>query len=205
MKINVLLLCGLLVFIFPLIYNQENKKIVINDDLEILPLTENSFIHISYLELSGRGRFPCNGLVFTNSDSVIVIDTPVNDTLSVQLISWLNSRDLYIKAVIPTHWHVDNIGGLKAFHKAGIQSYAYSLTKELAIKNHYESPSTIFSDSLIIPFGEKYVQCTFHGAGHTLDNIVVWIPSEKILFGGCLVKAADYQGLGNTADADLEA
>ncbi len=42
------------------------------------------------------------------------------------------------------------------------------------------------------------------GAGHTLDNIVTYLPSEKTLFGGCLVKAKG-SGKGNLADADVSA
>ncbi|MBN1650541.1 MAG: CfiA family subclass B1 metallo-beta-lactamase, partial [Bacteroidales bacterium] len=33
------------------------------------------------------------------------------------------------------------------------------------------------------------------------DNITVWIPGKKILFGGCLIKSIDSKGLGNLSDA----
>ena len=39
------------------------------------------------------------------------------------------------------------------------------------------------------------------GAGHTRDNVVAWLPEEKVLFGGCLVKEIG-AGKGNLADAD---
>jgi metallo-beta-lactamase class B len=38
-----------------------------------------------------------------------------------------------------------------------------------------------------------------------MDNIVVWIPAEKVLFPGCLVKEVNAKGLGNTVDGDLKA
>lgn len=38
-----------------------------------------------------------------------------------------------------------------------------------------------------------------------MDNIVVWVPSEKVLFAGCLVKELNANGLGNTVDGDLTA
>lgn len=38
-----------------------------------------------------------------------------------------------------------------------------------------------------------------------MDNIIVWIPSEKVLFPGCLVKGVNAKGLGNTVDGDLKA
>jgi hypothetical protein len=34
-----------------------------------------------------------------------------------------------------------------------------------------------------------------------VDNITAWIPGKKILFGGCLIKSFDSQGLGNLSDA----
>ena len=41
------------------------------------------------------------------------------------------------------------------------------------------------------------------GAAHSMDNIVVWIPSEQILFTACMVKNMRSKNLGNTADGDL--
>jgi len=204
MNLKVSQLLCLAVFISLNIHAQENKKIIISDDLELQPVSQHAFIHISYLESAGYGRFTCNGLMVVSGDSVVIIDTPVNDSLSDQLLSWLKKKGYVVKAVIPTHWHVDNLGGLKAFHEAGIPSYSYSLTRELAIQHHCEIPRIAFSDSMILRIGREKIICKFLGAGHSLDNIVVWIPSEKILFGGCLVKSAGSSELGNIADADVD-
>lgn len=35
------------------------------------------------------------------------------------------------------------------------------------------------------------------------DDIVVWVPKKKVLFGGCLIKSQNAGNLGNTAEADL--
>lgn len=43
----------------------------------------------------------------------------------------------------------------------------------------------------------------YPGKGHSADNIVVWLPQYKVLFGGCLVKSLDYGGLGSTTDAEV--
>ena len=43
----------------------------------------------------------------------------------------------------------------------------------------------------------------YPGAGHTEDNIVVWLASEKILFGGCFIKSLQHNNLGYTGDADI--
>ena len=51
--------------------------------------------------------------------------------------------------------------------------------------------------------GDNRVELSFLGGGHTIDNIVAWIPAMKILFGGCLVKSLNARNLGNTKEADL--
>jgi len=46
---------------------------------------------------------------------------------------------------------------------------------------------------------------THFGTAHTTDNVDAWLPKQRILFGGCLVKSLDAQSLGNTSDGDLTA
>lgn len=45
----------------------------------------------------------------------------------------------------------------------------------------------------------------FAGEGHTPDNIVVWFPQTKVLYGGCLIKSTEATSIGNIADANLKA
>jgi metallo-beta-lactamase class B len=205
MPLKILFYTGCLIWISLTAYGEEYQKIIISNDLEIVQISDHVLLHISYLEQPGSGRFPCNGLIFTEGDSAVVIDTPVNDSLSGQLLSWLYAQGYKVKAVIPTHWHIDNLGGLHAFHEAGIRSYAYFLTIKLAAQHNYTVPEIPFYDSFSIALDGKNMECRFLGPGHSLDNIVVWIPFERILFGGCLVKAVFTENLGNIADADVDA
>jgi len=48
-------------------------------------------------------------------------------------------------------------------------------------------------------------QCYFLGGGHATDNIVVWLPTENILFGGCMLKDNQATSIGNISDADVTA
>ena len=57
------------------------------------------------------------------------------------------------------------------------------------------------ADSATLKLNNMEIQCYYLGGGHSTDNIVVWIPSEKILFGGCMIKDTQTSSLGNTADA----
>jgi metallo-beta-lactamase class B len=37
-----------------------------------------------------------------------------------------------------------------------------------------------------------------------MDNIIVWLPDEKILFPGCMVKEMRSNNLGNIADGNVK-
>ena len=79
------------------------------------------------------------------------------------------------------------------------------MTIDFARSKGLPVPDHGFKDSLELHLGEKLIKCYFPGAAHSLDNIVVWIPSEKLLFPGCMVKSSGAKDLGNTADGDLTA
>jgi len=44
----------------------------------------------------------------------------------------------------------------------------------------------------------------YYGEGHTKDNVIVYFPDDKVVFGGCLIKAVD-AGKGNLEDANVAA
>lgn len=55
-------------------------------------------------------------------------------------------------------------------------------------------------NSIPLKFKNESVQVYYPGPGHTEDNIAVYIPSAKVLFGGCLIKSANSKNLGNLSD-----
>ena len=95
------------------------------------------------------------------------------------------------------------MGGLAYLQKIGIESYANQLTIQIAKSKNLPIPAHGFNDSLLFKLGNKNIDCYYLGAAHTKDNIVVWIPSEKILFCGCMIKEMDAKNPGNMADGDL--
>ena len=125
-----------------------------------------------------------------NGKETIVFDTPTNDSTSHELIQWIQgSLHCTINAIIPTHFHDDCLGGLKAFDEHRVPSYAYFKTIELARANNFTVPKNSFDDSLVLKLGSQHIVARFFGEGHTRDNIVGYFPSEQILFGGCLLKS----------------
>ncbi|MBN1596928.1 MAG: subclass B1 metallo-beta-lactamase [Bacteroidales bacterium] len=193
------------VFIFFISEGNDFVVSKIEENLEVRQISKSVYIHISYMESENFGRFPSNGLIFIDNGKAVIIDTPVNNDLANALMNWcIDSLHVEIIAVIPTHWHVDNLGGLAAVHSRGIPTYANIRTIEITKEKSLLVPQNAFNDSLLFTVGDKEVLMAYYGGGHTTDNIIVWIPSEKVLFGGCLVRSANARGLGNTTDADTE-
>lgn len=181
----------------------KSKEIYKSNDLVITQISENAFIHTSFKQTNDFGNVPCNGLVVKNNHETIVFDTPINDKSSEELIQWINETlHSKINAVVPTHFHDDSMGGLQAFHKKNIPSYAYTKTIELARENNFTAPENSFNHSIVLKVGNEKVITKFFGEGHTRDNVVGYFPSEKILFGGCLLKELE-ASKGYLGDANV--
>jgi metallo-beta-lactamase class B len=165
------------------------KEIYKSEALIVTQIAENSFLHTSFKQTNDFGNVPCNGLIVRNNHETIIFDTPTNNKNSEELIKWIKETlNCKINAIIPTHFHDDCLGGLKAFHDADIPSYANFKTIELAKENNMVVPQNDFKDSLILKVGNESITAKFLGEGHTKDNVVGYFPSENVLFGGCLIK-----------------
>lgn len=174
-----------------------------SQDLVITELSKNTFLHTSYLKTKDFGRVACNGMIVKNNDEVIIFDTTTDNKSSQELISWIRfTLGCTVKAVIPTHFHQDNLGGLAAFKHHNIPSYANAKTIELAKEHGYAIPANAFDNALTMNLGDKVVVAKYFGPGHTQDNIVGYFPSEDILFGGCLIKEL-HADKGFLGDANL--
>jgi len=183
-----------------------HQRIQVSDDIELIRLSDNAYIHVSVSEIPGYGKVSSNGLIFIDEGNAFLFDTPVNDSLTRVLVTWLNKKmGVKITGFVPNHWHSDCIGGLGYLQSQGIKSYANQITIDLARMNHLPVPDSGFRDSLNLSLGDRQISCYYFGAAHSKDNIVVWIPSEQILFAGCMVKSMESDNPGNMAEADLEA
>jgi metallo-beta-lactamase class B len=171
------------------------------DGLEVELLGDGVWRHRSRHPDLGRG----NGLVVVSGDEAALIDTPWTNEQTRRLLEWVSRTvGARVTKVVPTHAHPDNMGGLAAAHELGAASYANRKTAEFAKEKGSEVPQNVFEDSLDLTVGTRVLQLRFVGPGHTLDNIVVWIPDVEILFGGCLLRPAASKTLGYTKEADLE-
>lgn len=186
------------------IHANSQTSINISPGLELIKISENAYMHVSYSTLPDFGRVSANGLIFINNSQAFLFDTPWNDSLTCELTDYIKNRmNLHIVGFIPNHWHEDCMGGLNYLKSQNINTFANQMTIDIAKQKGLPFPDQGFKDSLILNLGDKYIYCYFLGAAHSLDNIVVWIPSEKILFPGCMCKSIDANNFGNVSDGNI--
>jgi metallo-beta-lactamase class B len=197
----------LFLFFIPLFFacNPSKKLISKNENqLVFYPLKKNVYTHISFLQTETWGKVACNGMIYIHKNKAYIFDTPSDIETAELLIKALEEKKIKIEGVIVNHFHNDCLGGLEAFHEKGIKSYATEKTIALATKNGVTVPKIGFKEILTLRIGKKQIINQFLGEAHTKDNIVSYLPSEKIMFGGCMVKELT-AGKGNLADANEKA
>jgi len=183
---------------------QSNNIMHISDDIELVKISDNVYMHVSYKISEKWGRISANGLIYTAKEKAFIFDTPWNDTQTETLITWIgDSLKAKVFGFIPNHWHEDCMGGLACIQSKEIKSYANQMTIDIAKEKGLPVPEIGFSDSLRLHLGKNEICCYYLGAAHALDNIVVWLPSEKVLFAGCVLKGIEYKNLGFTGDGDI--
>ena len=181
---------------------QTERNIFINDDIQLTHIIDSVYAHVTWEESETFGRFPSNGLILIKNGQAIMIDTPFDNEKTKRLTDFLeDSMGVEVKKLIIGHFHDDCLGGLEYIQSKGIESIANRLTIDKCKELELPIPLTSFTDSLVFDFQGELVVCRYFGGGHTIDNITVWFPSKKILFGGCLIKSINSRGLGNLSDA----
>jgi metallo-beta-lactamase class B len=170
-------------------------------DAVITPLTFDVFVHTSFKRLSGS-PFPSNGLIVRTSTGMVLIDNAWDERQARQVIDWARTTlDQPVVLCVVTHAHDDRYGGYAVLDSEKIPLWS---TQHTAERSKISSLRGILPNDTLIRVGDTDIEIHFPGAGHAPDNIVVWLPSEKILFGGCLIKSSSATHLGNIADADLD-
>jgi metallo-beta-lactamase class B len=176
----------------------------VSEDIEIVQVSKHVYVHVSYADAPGFGRVASNGALFVDGSESLLFDTPMTDSLTARLVRWItDSLHTRIIGFVPNHWHDDCMGGLNYIHNAGIPSYANDMTIAIAKSQNLPLPRLGFSDSLRLQLGGEMVVCKYYGPAHSKDNIVVWMPTDSVLFAGCMAKELRSKTLGNLSDADL--
>jgi metallo-beta-lactamase class B len=166
-----------------------------------------------------------------NSD-IVLAGTPYTPEAENTVLAWIRGRfgERQITAVNPGY-HVDNLGGNAALLAQGIPVYGSDRTAELLAergestralllgmltdpanaayyqahkKIPYVAPDHLFpiEDGLILAFGSERLEVFYPGPTQAPDKVAVYFPSQRVLFGSCMVLGGDQAG--NVHEADLE-
>ncbi|GAA0892462.1 BcII family subclass B1 metallo-beta-lactamase [Fulvivirga kasyanovii] len=172
--------------------------------IDVTKLDSGLYLYHSYAEYKGN-KVSANGIVIEAGDSVVVIDSPWDNEQTIQLLDWVEAEIVKpVAAVVITHAHNDRIGGISVLHERNIKTVSSQLTKVYALKRGFEAPKKIFEKETTLNVGEVTVNVFYPGAGHTVDNTVVYISPYEVLYGGCFIKSSGAKDLGNIEDADLD-
>lgn len=183
---------------------QPDNKIKIDDDIQLIQIKDSIFIHTSWYRTQNFGKVQANGLIIVKNGQAIMVDTSWDNEMTKRLTVFMeDSLKVKLVKLIASHYHEDRIGGLEYLQSRGVESIANSRTVAICKEDKLPVPPISFTDSLIFDFNGLQIECRYFGGGHTLDNITVWIPEKRILFGGCLIKSSDSENLGNIGEAVL--
>jgi len=201
--------------------------------IEITPDLKVRYIQEGVFEITHSFPWEANSLAVVIGEYLVLVDTPWTPQATQEMLAWLKTQVGSKQIVaINTHFHLDNLGGNQYLVEQGIPVYGSDLTVKLLQERGQTSldqtldwlqseddprfaetlskleltpPSEIFNlqEGLNLTFAGESVQVYYPGPAHSPDNLVVYFPERKLLFGGCMI--VGWEAIGNTSDADLQA
>lgn len=191
-------------------------RIGITSELYLTKLNENVYIHTSQFEDSKWGKFWSNGLIIVNDTNAILLDTPMENSLTKTLVEFVEHFfEVKFRYFVPNHWHRDCTGGYETVILRKMITILNSKSDKILLEKgidfkHSEnemSSKVLFDDfqEIIDSSDNSTVIINYYpGEAHSSDNIVTYIPKYKILFGGCMVKSVQSKSMGNLSDANIK-
>ena len=172
-------------------------------ELTIEPIETDVYLHVSYQHVNGFGLVDANGLVVIDGRKAFIIDTPWSTSDTEKLVQWIKAQGYEPAGSVSTHSHEDRTAGIAWLNAHSIPTFTSKQTSDILKKNAKALPIHTF-DQDEFQLADNHIQTYYPGAGHAVDNIVVWLPRSKILFGGCFVKSLSSKNLGYTGEAIIE-
>ncbi|MDP2449355.1 MAG: MBL fold metallo-hydrolase [Polaromonas sp.] len=164
---------------------------------------------VSALGSPANQNFISNAGFVVTPAGVVVIDALGSPALATRLIAEIRKvTPQPVTHVIVTHYHADHIYGLQAFKAQGARivahraarAYMTSETARLRLETSrqelapwidaqtrlVEADEWIDKDKELVVGGVRF-QLKHVGPSHTLEDLAIYLPSEKVLFAGDLV------------------
>jgi metallo-beta-lactamase class B len=178
----------------------------LSDQVYVARLAPHVWVHTTVGTLADGALYAANGMLLEDGDRTVLFDVGWTPEQARTLLNWArNTLKHPVEKAYVTHFHNDRLGGIPALEAEHIPVFGTSTTIGLAARAGQPIPDHSISVPSTPLAVARDVDVFFPGAGHTLDNIVVDFSAEHIVFGGCFIKTANAESIGNTADADLKA
>jgi glyoxylase-like metal-dependent hydrolase (beta-lactamase superfamily II) len=173
------------------------------DALKISHLTGDFYIFTTYQKYQDT-IFPANGMYLVTNDGVVLFDTPWDRTQLEPLIEQIKAKhNKNVVMSFSTHFHEDRTNGIEFLKTKGVKTYTTRQTDALSQKTGKERAKFLLAKDTFFTVGKYRFQTFYPGEGHSPDNIVIWFPKEKILYGGCFIKSVEARDIGNLSDANI--
>ena len=172
------------------------------EKLRISHLTGDFYIYTTWNSFNGT-PFPSNSMYVVTDSGVVLIDTPWDVTQTLPLLDSIERRHHQrVVICVVTHFHDDRTAGLSILRERGVRTYSTNQTLLLTKADSGKEAEFFFHHDTTFRVGDVSFRAFYPGPGHAPDNIVVWFPKARVLYGGCLVKSIDAEGLGNLGNAN---
>ena len=187
---------------FALTADSKHSRVLLNPNLELVNLEPDVFVVRQIAQ-----PYQANGLLVQIGAHFVIVDAKDRPEDGSALLDWIQKKSRQPKiTVMNSHFHPDAVGSNKVFKNAGAQVIGSVLTSEiLKISGHTElQPTQTFSlkNPPTLTIEGETIEIIFPGPSHSPDDVVIYFPKRKVLFGSCMSKIGD--NLGNLADADLK-
>ena len=175
-------------------------------NVRLRQIRDGVWVHVA-TQAFGGAVYPSNGLIVRDGDGLLLVDPAWGSENTAALLVAIEAEiGLPVRRAISTHFHDDRVAGVDTLEAAGVTTFGTPLTRRLAAAEGNEVPTRIL-DGLAEP-GDAIrigpVEVFYPGPGHAPDNLVVYVPEVRVLFGGCAIHESARRTAGNVADANLE-
>ncbi len=185
----------------------------------LIRLDERVYAWIAPGPSSAEGLGANSGFI-VGDESVLVVDSRFSYNHARQLLKAIRSiTDLPVSHLVNTHYHPDHVWGNSIFRAEGAIILARPETKiemerfSPIYRDHYRDrkpdvfemikdvepalPDSFVAGELRLDLGGIEAVVTYFGPGHTAGDLVVAVPSKRIVFTGGLVSNGYHPNMGD--------
>ncbi|WP_291843247.1 subclass B1 metallo-beta-lactamase [Maricaulis sp.] len=174
--------------------------------IDIEPVADGVWRHVSFQDLGGAAPTPSNGLVIETPVGLVLVDTAWGEAETRQLLAVIERQfGQRVIAAIVTHAHEDRIGGADVLAAADIPVYATPEINAAARERGLPEAAHALGEGLPPALMVAGLSWLAVEGGHARENIVVYHAPSRTLFGGCFIRPLEYRGVGYVEDGDVPA